>query len=655
MTDAKANRLFPLICLVLALGTVALYWPVTRHPFITLDDQQYVTQNSHVQSGLTWAGVKWAFSNFEAANWHPLTWLSHQLDCELFGLNAGGHHLMNVLLHAANALLVFGLLRGATGAVWRSAIVAALFAWHPLRVESVAWTAERKDVLCAFFFLLAMIFYLRSQKRDECSVTSENNFTPHSSLVTRRKFFWLAWLAFALSLLSKPMAVTLPFVLLLLDVWPLNRFQVSGFRFQVLQTLLLEKISFLVLACAVSVVTLVAQKSGQATWSLSSLPLTERLANAALGYAGYLSKTFWPVDLAIIYSFPKQLPWLAAAGAAAGLLFVSGLVLKWAQRKPYLFTGWFYFLVTLLPVIGLVQVGPQALADRYMYLPSIGLFVLLVWGGFAILSAVPQAKAIATVIAVSALGLCVALTAQQLNFWTDSVKLFSHCVAVTGDNYTACDYLGGALKLAGAKDDALVCFAKSVALEPRFTLAQYDLGLALLEHNQFAEAAEHLGVAAHDVPNDPLIYQQYGRALLGAGKLSEAETELTTALRLKPDFFQAHADLAVALAGQKKFAEAIPHFRAVVTASPDNPQFRFNLGLALLDNRQPELAAAQFSAQLRLTPDDSRAHFRLAQALERLNNFPDAIQHYREAVRLNPELREAQTALDKISAPAATP
>ena len=655
MTAVKTNRLFLLICLVLALGTVALYWPVTRHPFITLDDQQYVTQNSHVQSGLTWAGVKWAFSNFEAANWHPLTWLSHQLDCELFGLNAGGHHLMNVLLHTANALLVFGLLRGATGAVWRSAIVAALFAWHPLRVESVAWTAERKDVLCAFFFLLAMIFYLRSQKRDECSVTSENNFTPHSSLVTRRKFFWLAWLAFALSLLSKPMAVTLPFVLLLLDVWPLNRFPLSAFRFPLLKTLLLEKIPFFVLAVAVSVVTLVAQKSGQATWSLSSLPLTERLANAALGYAGYLSKTFWPVDLAIIYSFPKQLPWLAAAGAAAGLLFVSGLVLKWAQRKPYLFTGWFYFLVTLLPVIGLVQVGPQALADRYMYLPSIGLFVLLVWGGFAILSAVPHAKTIATVIAVSALGLCVALTAQQLNFWTDSVKLFSHCVAVTGDNYTACDYLGGALKLAGAKDDALVCFAKSVALEPRFTLAQYDLGLALLEHNQFAEAAEHLGVAAHDVPNDPLIYQQYGRALLGAGKLSEAETELTTALRLKPDFFQAHADLAVALAGQKKFAEAIPHFRAVVTASPDNPQFRFNLGLALLDNRQPELAAAQFSAQLRLTPDDSRAHFRLAQALERLNNFPDAIQHYREAVRLNPELREAQTALDKISAPAATP
>ena len=644
MTEtAPRQKLFILICLVLALGTVALYWPVTRHPFITLDDQQYVTQNSHVQSGLTWGGVKWAFSNFEAANWHPLTWLSHQLDCELFGLNAGGHHLMNVLLHAANALLVFGLLRGATGAVWRSAIVAALFAWHPLRVESVAWAAERKDVLCAFFFLLSLLAYVGFANLSKVQ-------SPKSKVAYAASFLF-----FAGALMSKPMAVTLPFVLLLLDGWPLNRFPLSAFRFPLLKTLLLEKIPFFVLAIAVSVVTLVAQKSGQATWSLSSLPLTERLANAALGYAGYLSKTFWPVDLAIIYPFPKQLPWLAAAAAAAGLLIGSVLALKWARRKPYAFTGWFYFLVTLLPVIGLVQVGPQALADRYMYLPSIGLFVLLVWGGFEILSAVPQAKAIATAVAVSALGLCAAFTAQQLNFWADSVKLFSHCVAVTGDNYTACDYLGGALKLAGAKDDALVCFAKSVALEPRFPLAQYDLGLALLEHNQFAEAAEHLGIAARDVPRDPLIHQQCGRALLGAGKLSEAEMELMTALRLKPDFFQAHADLAVALAGQKKFAEAVPHFRAVVTAVPDNPKFRFNLGLALLDNRQPELAAEQFSAQLRLTPDDSWAHFRLAQALERLNNFPEAAQHYHEAIRLNPELREAQAALDKISATAAKP
>jgi tetratricopeptide (TPR) repeat protein len=513
------------ICLVLALGTLALYWPVIHHNFIGLDDNLYVTANPQVQAGLTWSGVQWAFQNSMAANWHPLTWLSHMLDCQWFGLNPAGHHLTNVFFHIANVLLLFAWLNGTTGALWRSALVAGLFAWHPTHVESVAWVAERKDVLSAFFWLLALLAYTR--------------YTKNPSLAT----YLLGLLLFACGLMAKPMVVTLPLVLLLVDFWPLGRFPLSNFRFPILFQLVLEKILFLMLALAASGVNYAAQSNSGATWSVDALPLHVRFANALVSYVRYISKTFWPADLAVIYPYEKHWPLWFVLTAAGLLLIWTVLVIVRTRQNPFLFFSWFYYIGTLVPVIGLVQVGPQAMADRYLYLPSIGLFVLIVWGANELLTAQPHQTKIAALVGTVALGACVVITSFQLHYWQNSLKLLVHTVAVTSDNYAADAYLGGELESAGLNDAALPFFAESVRIAPTFAIAQWNLGLALLRQGQAAEAAEHLEVAAKLTPGDPVIKCYYGKALAAAGKLAEAKAQFTGVLRLKPGYAEAQAAL----------------------------------------------------------------------------------------------------------------
>ena len=634
------------VCLALALGILFLYWPVAHHPFITLDDNQYVWLNPVVQAGISWTGVKWAFTNMIASNWFPLTWLSHMLDCQLFGLNAGGHHLTNIFFHVANSLLLFIWLKQTTGALWRSAIVAALFAWHPLRVESVAWVAERKDVLSAFFWLLTLLAYTRYAQ------SPTNGETDNSKLKTQNsKLFYLLALFFcAAALMAKPMAVTLPFVLLLADFWPLKRFAMDDLRLPVCRRLVVEKIPFLLLAVAESVVNFIAQKGGGATWSSDALPLPVRLANALVSYLRYVSKTFYPTDLAIIY--PYQMHWPLPVVLAAGffLLVCSGLaILRWRQN-PFLFFGWFYFVGTLVPTIGLVQVGPQAMADRYSYLPSIGLFVLIVWSAEALLANRRHRRKIAALVAVTALGACCLVTARQLKYWQSSVKLFAHAIAVTPDNYIASDYLGGALELAGSPDEALPFYAEAVRIAPKFPMAQWNLGFALLQKGRAAEAAEHLAIAAQLTPGDPFIRCQHGKALFLTGDFSRAAAQLTEALRLKPDLTEAHFYFAVTLAAQGKFSEAIPHFAEAARLEPANPEIRFNYGLALLDNRQPAEAAAQFAEELRLAPNETKAHYRLALALQQQGKFAEAVAHFQQALKLTPNFPEAQTARDAILA-----
>ena len=541
----KNNLRLTVICLVLALGTLGLYWPVIHHEFIILDDNLYVTANPQVQAGLTWAGVQWAFTNTFASNWHPLTWLSHMLDCQMFGLHPAGHHLVNVFFHMANVLLLFAWLYSATGAMWRSAFVAALFAWHPLHVESVAWVAERKDVLSAFFWLLALLAYtryVRSVRSDEWQVTSDKPTA--APLVTRHPslLYVLTLLLFACGLMAKPMVVTLPFVLLLVDFWPLQR--ISGFKFQVSSfpyRLLLEKIPFLALALVVSGVNYFAQKAGGATWSPDALPLPVRVANALVSYVRYLSKSFWPTDLAVIYPYQKDWPLWFVIAAAALLLVWSVTMLFRARQNPDLFFGWFYFIGTLVPTIGLVQVGPQAMADRYMYLPSIGLFVLMVWGVNELLSTQPRRKEIAALVGTAAVVVCLIVTSRQLTYWQNDVKLFAHTVEVTTDNYTADAYLGGVLEAAGLNDAALPFYAESVRIAPKFAIGQWDLGMALLRKNRAGEASEHLAVAVQLVPGDAVIRCYYGKALAGARKLDEAKAQFTEALRLKPDYAEARA------------------------------------------------------------------------------------------------------------------
>lgn len=584
MTEARPKNYFALICLVLALGTTALYWPIISHPFIIFDDEEYVTANAHVTSGLSWENFRWAFEGAHAANWHPLTWLSHQLDCTLFGLNAGGHHLVNLLFHVANTLLLFVFLRGATGAVWRSALVAALFAWHPLHVESVAWASERKDVLSTFFWLLTLMAYVRYAR-------NRNWFVYSAALIF-----------FALGLMSKPMVVTLPFVLLLLDFWPLRR--ISNWEFQIsnpetsegapapsLQSstysLLLEKIPFFLLAIGGCAATLLAQSGGGA---ISQTPLTERFANAALAYARYVAKTFWPTDLAIVYPHPRHWSLVLALGATALLAVWTMLCVRNWRRNPFLAFGWFWFLGTLVPTIGLIQVGAQSMADRYTYIPSIGFFIALVWGAAEFCATKPRGNVIYLICAGSALIGCLLTASIQISFWRDSTGLFLHALEVTQDNYVAANTLGKAFEKTGDPKDkvrARVLYREAVRLEPRYPHGQFNLAMSLLEFGETAEALQHLKAAADLEPRDPDIQFDLGIYFTQHASWTNAAICFSNSIAIRPDFAPAQCNFAAALANLGRFAEAAPHYREALRLKPDFTDAKKQLNRLLTDH--PEL------------------------------------------------------------------
>jgi tetratricopeptide (TPR) repeat protein len=651
MTAAPAGgKKFVLICLALALVTAALYWPITHNGFINFDDDQYVVGNTHVTSGLTWTNVVWAFTTGEAANWHPLTWMSHMVDCDLYGLNPGGHHLTNLLIHVANTLLLFLLLNQMTGAMWRSAFVAAFFAWHPLHVESVAWASERKDTLSTFFWLLTLMAYARyaqSAASSRWQVATDKTATP--SPVTRHPSlcYALALIFFAGGLMSKPMVVTLPFVLLLLDFWPLGRIANYELWTTNWKNLLLEKIPFFILAAAGSAVTYLIQKTAGAMWATS---WDTRLENVVLAYVRYISKLFWPENLAIVYSYPNHWPALLAAGAALLLLTWTALSVYRARQFPYLPVGWFWFLGTLVPTIGLVQVGAQSIADRYTYIPSIGFFIVVVWGACDLAQRWPERGKFLPIAGVVALIGCLGVTSIQIGYWHNSKTLFLHAIGVTTDNYVAENCLGKAFEKAGRNDRALVLYTDAVKIAPRYPQSQFNLALCLLAYGRTNEALDHLRIAARLEPHDPDIQYDLGIYFSQHGSPEDAAIGFQAALADRPDFPQAQTALGSLLARQKKFAEAIPHFAVTVRLKPADPDARFNLGRALLDNHQPAEAAAQFSEELRLTPDATKAHFRLAQALQQQNQFAGAIAHYREALRLTPDFPEAKAALEALLA-----
>ena len=529
------KQLTALIGFALAAITLLVYMPMLWHGFVNYDDPDYILGNANVTGGLTWSNVVWAFTSNDAANWHPLTWLSHMLDCQLFGVNPAGHHLMNLLFHTANTLLLFLLLTQLTGALWRSAMVAALFAWHPLHVESVAWTSERKDVLSAFFWMLTILCYAKAVTSDKWQVTSKDPslITHHSSL------YWLALFFFACGLMSKPMVVTLPFVLLLLDFWPLERFQ--NFKFQNLAKLFVEKIPFFALSLASCLITYRAQSG--ALWSTQALSFHFRLANALMSYVRYISKLFWPTDLALIYPYPHFWP-LAGVVFVAGLLVVlSAIFILQAKRFPYLAVGWFWFLGTLIPAIGLVQVGVQSMADRYTYLPSIGFFILVVWGVNDLLNARPQKIQIAKLAGSVVLVGCLLCTSMQLRYWRSSPELFLHTVEVTTDNYAAEDCLGKALENIGKKDDAGKLYADAVRIEPDYPSAQFDLGMIEVEQGKLVDASNHLAIAVQLSPHNPVMQFDFGTYLMQHGNPAEAANHFKTTLADRPDFPEARQQL----------------------------------------------------------------------------------------------------------------
>ncbi len=575
------------ICLLLAVATLAVYFPVGTYGFIDYDDDVYFFANPHVLYGFNWANIRWAFTSGEDANWHPLTWLSLMLDARLFGHGATAPHLINVLLHIANAILVFMVFRQMTGTLWRSAAVAMLFAVHPLHVESVAWVAERKDVLSSFFGLLALLFYARFAANDR------------PPRVTRYTSFIFALLFFACSLMSKPMLVTMPFVLLLLDFWPLQRFSLSSSK-----RLLIEKIPFLLLSTAASVVTFIVQKKGGAVSTLASVPLGLRLESTFVSYARYLGKTFWPVNLATPYPPPHD--WPVGLVICSVMLFVAVCLtaLGLMKKLPFAFTGWFWFAGMLVPVIGLVQVGSAALADRYAYLPLIGILLIVVWGAGEICAKFQMPREVIILITALVVPACAIRAGNQVRLWKDDPTLFGHALAVTKNNYVASLDLGFWYAKNGQDGESLQCYSDAVRLSPDNATALYDAGNAFAKLSHWDEAIRNYRRSLQITPNQPDVRNNLGFALAQTKQWPEAIDCFQTVLKLQPNSAEAHNNLATVLFMQGDYKNAAAQFSAAQQLSPENIRFCANLARTYERLGQTNLAVKYYQEALSLQPDN---------------------------------------------------
>jgi tetratricopeptide (TPR) repeat protein len=627
-----AGMRFPvwLVAVFLALATIGLYWPAMRCDFITYDDPDYVTANPHIQAGLNWEGIKWAFVNTQQAGyWAPLMWLSHELACQLFGLNPWGHHLINVLLHAANTALVFLVFRRMTGAVWRSLMLATLFGWHPLQVESVAWVTERKDVLSAFFWMLTLWAYVEYVKAGEV-------WEPKTKV-----WYGTALVMLVFGLMSKAMLVTMPFVLLLLDYWPLQRFKVQG-AWTPDRRLVMEKIPFLALALAASVMTIEVQTQSGAVRTFVEFPLGARIENALVSYCRYLGKIFWPEDLAIFYPHPGYWPWEQVLLAGAFLCGVSALLFVQRRRYPCLLFGWLWFVGTLVPVIQLVQSGEQAMADRFTYIPSLGVMILAIWGTHELTRGLRCQKIALSVAGSAAVIICLGLTRQQLGYWKDSVTLYRHALASTGNNYMAHNNLGVALDKKGLTDEAISQYQQAIRIKPKFVLAHYNLGVVLSEKGLTDEAIREYQECIRHVPNDALVHINLGNALLAQGRTDEAISQYQEAIRLKPDDFFAHNNLGIALGGKGQIDQAASQFQEAIRLKPDGFEACYNFGNALFKAGRTDEAIRQYREAIRIKPDFAGAHDGLGLALGREGKIDDAIAQFQETLRLKPDDADAQ-------------
>lgn len=665
MNETAAPSRLWLAAGLLCLATLLLYAPVRHHEFLTYDDPDYVTGNPRTQAGLTLENVKWAFTEKHSSNWHPLTWLSHMLDCELFCLNPAGPHLVNVALHTANALLLLFVLHRLTGTCWRSAIVAGLFALHPLHVESVAWISERKDVLSTFFFLLTLLAYGGYVARPKVQ-------DPKSKIC-----YALALLCFALGLLSKPMLVTLPCVLLLLDFWPLRRFGITSEpgTSKTIRPLLLEKIPFFVLTVAVCVITLQVQRGSGATVSLDYLPLSARLAQMPVAYVRYLSKTFWPDDLAVFYPYVKW-TWDSPAVLAAGVLLaaLTLTVLQKIRTRPYLSMGWLWFVGTLVPVIGLVQVGRQSIADRYTYIPHIGLFVAVVWLVCDFLERANFGLRWRLTAGTLALGFCGWLTSQQLPHWRNSGTLARQTIHATRNNYVAYAHLAGALQAEGKIDEAFAAARQALSINPGFAEGHQVLAGLYVRQNQIEAALASYQEAARLDPSYPEPHHGLASLYLKLGRFPEAEQESRTALRLMPVHFPSLYTLAQALHNQGRLdealatyrqldqlrpglfsshyglgsihvlkgnvAEAIREFEIALTLQPTNAAVHNSLGLLRLDGGQVMEASNHFARALEFEPANPIANAQLAVLFATARQDERAAQCYRASLQALPDQTE---------------
>ena len=639
--DAAPRSRGPIVLGVLLFLLVAgIFLPAVTDAFISYDDPVYVTDNAHVKAGLTWASARWAFQSTEASNWHPLTWLSHMTDVELFGLQPWGHHLTSLLMHALNAVLLFAALRRMTGALWRSLFVAALFGLHPLHVESVAWVSERKDVLSTTFWMLVLWAYaLRAD-----AARSRGPGGP--------AFYGLALLFFTLGLMCKPMLVTLPCVLLLLDCWPLKRWDGSlgGAR-----RLLVEKIPFFALSAAACAVTLYAQGRGEAVASTEDFPLGVRTANALVAYCRYLGKCFVPARLSVFYpDLGDQPPFSDTLLAVLLLAAITVVAAAFVRRRPYLLIGWLWFLGTLVPVIGLVQVGGQSMADRYSYIPLVGVFVMAAWAAEDLTSTWAHQRGVLGLAAGAVLASLAALTSLQLSYWRDGTRLFRHALAVTPNNWVAHANLYATLSRSSAPE-ATAELRETVRILATVAETHDRKGVELERtpgHTQ--EAIKEFRAAVRIMPDIAEPHYNLGTALAKMpGHMPEAVDEFRAAVRLRPDFADAHFNLGTALASMPNGRdEAVTEYETAVRLRPDN--YPAHLGLAYLLSGIPGRTSesiAEYQAAIRLSPEFYQAHFNLGMVLSGIpGRTAEAIGQFEAALRAKPDLERAREMISRLRA-----
>ena len=618
MSRARSRQL--LVTAGLAAAVLAVYWQVHAHGFVEFDDPAYVSDNPLVRRGLTWEGVRWAFGTGRLGNWNPLTWLSHMLDVQWFGLDAGAHHLVGVAFHLVNTLLLFAVLTRMTGAVWPSAVVAALFGLHPLHVESVAWISERKDVLSTLCWLLLLWSYARYAEA--------------------RAWGWYAVTVvfLGLGLMAKPMLVTVPFVLLLLDFWPLGRVawpgdapsaatnaaagpsrrktsrarrggaRDAGVRTTPLATLLWEKVPLLVLTAVCSAVAYTMQSRSGAVVPGDALPFSLRVSNALVAYVRYLLMALWPADLAVLYPYDTSLPLWQPLGAALCLVGLTALVLRHARRHPYALVGWLWYLGTLVPVIGLVQIGNQALADRYTYVPLIGVFVIVAWGGRSLLRRWAVPPPLAGALASLAIGAYAVAAWAQVGLWKDGETLFSHALRVTHANWVAHNNLGVALAARGDVEGAMAQYQAALRVKPDCADAHNNVGLMLWRQGRREDAAEQYRLSLRAAPGAAETHSNLGVVLTELGQRDEAIAHLNEAIRLDPQFAGAHVNLGNVWRDSGRTQEAIEQYEQALRIKPDSADPHNNLGAILAQQGRREEALEQFRAALRYDPGSADIH-----------------------------------------------
>jgi tetratricopeptide (TPR) repeat protein len=585
MTDKRTrNKQYVfLICAGLAVATIVAYGQVRHSDFVDYDDDMYVTENPHVKNGITGESISWAFTTGHAYNWHPLTWLSHMLDCQLFGAKPGWHHLTNLLLHIINTLLLFSVLKRMTGALWASGFVAAAFALHPQHVESVAWISERKDVLSTVFWLLTMAAYLWYVRRPGLSR------------------YLLTLLCFALGLMAKPMLVTLPFVLMLLDYWPLGRFQHEqtakdaepqgctsanpSSQWRAFHRLIWEKVPLLALAVVSSIVTFIVQRSGGALVQTGTLSLDVRIANSLVSYLRYVTKMIYPNRLAVFYPY-HSLSLLLAIACFVILVIVTLAVIYAGRRRRYLPVGWFWYVGTMVPVIGLVQVGSQSIADRYTYVSLIGLFIIIAWGASELSARWRYQKIVLGICSATVLAILLISTRMQVRHWQNSFTLFEHTLAATEDNSITHNHYGAFLLEQGRFDQALAQFNKALRISPGFHEARKNKGSALLDVGKFDDAIATFNELLRAAPEWPNAHYWLGVAYGRKGAYEQAIKPFEAALRLRPDWPEAYNDLALVYLLLGNYDLAIENYRQALRLKPDYPQAINNLKIAIAKQRQ---------------------------------------------------------------------